>query len=121
MVPRLLGRVPWAKQSPIASLECYVPADNRYHAANEADFAGGPGALGEWASAGCQLACPCRPLDFTKPTTDRYLGGYRTQLMAALGATLSPVPTGASLGGHRYVSGSTEQGILFAGFGVHFT
>ena len=57
LVPYVLGRQPTTQNIPWASLECFVPHDDRWHTADSA----GKGASdpGAWTYPVCQLACPC--------------------------------------------------------------
>merc|ERR1719433_187959 len=58
MMPQLLGREPSRRQEAWMPLECFVPADDRFHLAlpmpqeESLDW-------GSWLHTGCRLACPC--------------------------------------------------------------
>lgn len=58
VTPRLVGHEPATKQAPWASLECYVPGEDRYHTAN-VNAAKHTEDIGSWSHESCKLACPC--------------------------------------------------------------
>lgn len=66
IVPSLLNRNPATKQFAWGRLECYVPGDDRYHAAQAvaASNTGDNGEAGDWSVSVCRLSCPCgKPAD----------------------------------------------------------
>jgi len=66
ITPRLLGHEPSVIQDPWAFVECYVPQEDRFHAASRTAW-GVPGKssaadvkkAGLWSHSECRLACPC--------------------------------------------------------------